>query len=242
MGVKEEGKSKKSSGKIVMLGGIVLALIGFAFLGSGVSIWYLNGSQDAEGYTISNVYTVDVPQNVFLISIRAEHPGLMTSLMMNFMKHEDIHQAKWVVQGDGSKQLFVGFATVQTINSVMSGYEFSALDYSWDSGFYYSALFPYQLQTYNKGGGAVPVNAIAGVNLLSKNQSSGTSTIHFDPYFGEGNDLRTLIIMNADGSPGVKAELGLGWRNSFLDWLYFVLIPIGAILMIIGILLMVRRR
>jgi hypothetical protein len=144
--------------------------------------------------------------------------------------------------GDGSKQLLVGFATVQEINSVMSGYEFSAPDYSWDSGFYYSALFPYQLQTYNKGGGSVPVTAVTGITWLTKNLSSGTSSIHFDPYFGEGSVLRTLLVMNADGSPGVKAELRLGWRNPFLDWLYLVLIPIGAALTIIGIMLIVKRR
>ncbi len=241
MGTIDQGKLKKSSGKIAMLGGIIVTLMGFASLGSGIAIWYLNGNLDLEGYTLSNAYNANVPQNVFLISIRAEQPDLISRFMMNFMKYEDIHQAKWVVKGDGSN-LLVGFATVQEINSVISGYEFSAPNYSWDSGFYYSALFPYQLQTYNKGGGSVPVTAVAEINWLTKNLSSDTSTIHFEPYFGESNELRTLLIMNADGSPGVKVELRLGWRNPFLDWLHFMLVPIGAALMTIGILQIVKRR
>jgi hypothetical protein len=152
------------------------------------------------------------------------------------MRHEDIDQAKWVITSNSTKELFVGFLTPTSFDSVASGHEFNSLEWGWDAGMGWAAIYPYGLNTNNKGGPSLSPSIMGASYWPSKDEFTGSSAIHFDPFFGPSEDLRTLAIMNLDGSPGIDANLQLGWRVPALDWLPYLMIIVGLVMSIVGLL------
>jgi hypothetical protein len=70
---------------------------------------------------------------------------------------------------------------------------------------------------------------------------SGTQTLVWDPADGSW----TVVVMNADGRPGISVGADLGARFPALPWIALGLLVVGAILMAGGVLLIVgafRRR
>jgi hypothetical protein len=55
-----------------------------------------------------------------MTSIRAERQAGITGFLFSFMRHEDIDQAKWVITSNTTKELFVGFLTPTSFDSVAS--------------------------------------------------------------------------------------------------------------------------
>jgi len=54
--------------------------------------------------------------------------------------------------------------------------------------------------------------------------------------------MKMIVLMNADGSKEVNADLQLGFKVPILTWLPYILIPLGIVLSISGFALLSKRR
>lgn len=104
---------------------------------------------------------------------------------------------------------------------------------------------PYDLATRSAEWNLTPVPGVGATAPEPRDQSFWTersvgtrATIELAP----GSTPQTLVVVNSDGSAGVSVEAALGFRGERIFWYSVAAIALGAILIVLGLLLMLRRR
>jgi hypothetical protein len=140
------------------------------------------------------------------------------------------------------KELFVGWgSTVDTgpyIDSVQ--FETPHPAWEWNYGLYWASITVGGTGIWNSNPPAV-LPSDEGFWIYSAQTSSSVTIpieIHWDNATS-GN--RALLIMNADGTPNVQADVQFGAKIPMLSWLPFVLVPVGVALTLVGVALYRRR-
>ena len=228
---------------IILIGCIVLLLFGIVFTLLGAALLAFNMGTDADGYSQSSVYEVRTDGYAFALWVApSRFPSYLT-----WMSPKDIGQTMWTVEPvDSSKELFVGWAeAVDGQNYLEKGIRFSTPPvWHWTVAPYYAEIeIPPSLAYNQEAPSRSPEEETFWIETA---QSSGTSKITWDAFW-KGLENRTenrkiLIIMNADGSRNVEADIRLGFKVPIFSWLPFVLIPVGVIFCLIGIFVIKRKR
>jgi hypothetical protein len=202
---------------IVLIGCIILLLVGIVFTLGGAALLAYNMGTDVDGYTQSSVYEARSDGYAFALWVASSNfPSYI-----NWMSPKDIGQAMWTVEPvDSSKELFVGWAeAVDGQNYLDTGIRFST------PPVWHWSVAPYYAETA---------------------QSTGTSKIRWDAYWkpleNRTENRKILIIMNADGSRNVEADIQLGFKVPIFGWLPLVLIPAGVIFCLIAIFVIRRKK
>lgn len=210
----------------------LLTIFGFVALLSGVAFGVLNQTAtDADGYYLSEPYHVNTSTYVFMFP------------MVPVYDPSDPGVAKWVVTSTNpGKELFVGWgSTVDTgpyIDSVQ--FETPHPAWEWNYGLYWASITVGGTGIWNSNPPAV-LPSDEGFWIYSAQTSSSVTIpieIHWDNATS-GN--RALLIMNADGTPNVQADVQFGAKIPMLSWLPFVLVPVGVALTFVGVALYRRR-
>lgn len=111
------------------------------------------------------------------------------------------------VEAHGNRPLFIGIARTADLDRYLRGTEHDDV-----SGLTYH---PFRVD-YNHAGGRAPSRAPVDESFWSTSTSgAGVFTLTWKPRPGSWR----AVVMNADGSRGVNAELQLGARTSLLWWL-----------------------
>ncbi|MCW4001437.1 MAG: hypothetical protein NWE93_14485 [Candidatus Bathyarchaeota archaeon] len=188
---------------------------------AGAAILYLNAGNDFEGYALSENYTIDTPASAFLLWVGS--PVSEARL-------------KWIVTSiEPNQSVFAGWGAASTVNAYTGNYQYATPESGWGytARAYYAALNISKLHVVNQNSPPlVPPQEPLWLNTAT---TSSSTTLYCDPN-NEGDKMSMLVIMNADGSSGIKAEIQLGSRIPLYGWLPFVLIPVGLILLILGLL------
>jgi len=231
-------KSGKAVRTIVLVGCIVLLLVGIVFTLIGAGLLVYNMGTDSDGYAQSNIYEVRTDSYAFALWVKSSNfPSYLT-----WMSAKDIGQTMWTVEPvDSSKELFVGWTeAVDGENYLYSGIMFSTPP-TWHRSIaaYHAEVEIPPADTYYQ---SPPPRYPEEENFwLETVQSTGTSKIVWDAFWEPSDDRKMLIIMNADGSRNVEADIQLGFKVPIFSWLPFVLILVGVIFCLIGIFVIRRK-
>jgi hypothetical protein len=222
---------------VIFIGCIVLLLFGILFTLAGVALLSFNMGTDADGYQQSEVYEVRSDSYAFVLWVKSSSfPSYLT-----WMSPEDIGQERWTIESVTGKELFVGWAeAVDGENYLDSGIMFSTPS-TWHRSIaaYHSEIEIPESITYNQN---APSRPPAEETFWIENvQSTETSTITWDAFWEPVKDRKILIIMNADGTSNVQADIQLGFKVPIFSWLPLVIIPIGVIMCLIGVFLIRQK-
>jgi hypothetical protein len=239
--LREETTLKNTTGKrkkLLLAAAILLFVFGATAVVAGSSIQVLNMGTDPEGYALSNTYSVRTSTNAFVLVVSP----LRVSSTWNWLYTSGFAQAKWVVAAiDPAKEVFVGWTRAADGEPYSRHFNFEVgQDWHYSMRSYNVQIDVPSTSIFSSQG--APTRPPAGESLwLKSSTSKGSATLYYDPVWDTNAGFNMLVVMNADGSSGVNTDIQLGYSMTLLGWLPYVLIPIGALLVILGLMLFKRR-
>ena len=185
------------AGKVALIvTGALAALLAAALLAAAV--WVHNANTDSAGYIVTGGDRVQTVTHAF------------TSHELDVDSDFD-----WVldrgpelrISAESAAPLFVGIAPTEDVERYLAGVEHDEVtDFDVD---------PFALATERRAGVVEPADPGAQGFWAASVEGTGAQTLDWD---GERGGM-SIVVMNADGSPGVDAELTLGAHIPHLTWI-----------------------
>jgi hypothetical protein len=232
---RKPGNKKKV---IFIIAGALLAVSGLIALIGGAAVMYLNNGTDSEDYSLSQSYSIKTSAHAFALWVAPmQGPGFLSWLGYN-----NTGATKWVVTSSDPKQeIFVGWSKASDIEPYIDGFSYETPDQSW-----HWRTFAYDPKI------TIPSTAINGQGSptrppqdesfwLETSTTTNSTLIDWNRIWDSSQGMNVLVVMNSNGSSGVKASIQLGFKVPILTWLPYLLVPLGIFLLILGILIFKRR-
>jgi hypothetical protein len=206
---------------MVVIGSIV-ALLGLGLVGSGVAVAAVGHSRSGDGFVTSGpasvsteTYAVSVPG--VGVNVRGPDEAYARDLLGSVRIR--------ATAADPAVPVFIGIARAGDVEAYLRGVGHDDVtDIEVD---------PVTVQYAPHPGGA-PASGPAGQTFWDVSDvGTGTRTLNWTLATGDW----TVVVMNADGSAGVRADLDLGGTLPFLRWATVGLLVAGAVLLLGGLLL-----
>ncbi len=182
-------------GRIVLLViGVILVLTSCGLIiGGGVILTIENAFKDSQGFYSTSKTELEAKSAAIVTgtasfemgTVRPNSPGLVTLKIEAGNLNPD-------------KPIFIGIARTSAINSYLDGISYSEIS---DAGDHRNPLL---LRTY-KGADSAPAPVSQGFWVAAVN-GTGTQTLEWEIMSGR----YSAVLMNADGSSPVEAEVSLG--------------------------------
>ena len=209
---------KQKGGIALLVGGTIAAVIAAIVLAAGgTAIWTDVAKRDDNGYFSTHTHH-------FQASTRAITTGRVTI----GSEVPDWLIGKVRLEASSRKSVFVGIARKADVDAYLAGVahtEATKLD-----------LDPFKV-TYVAKPGSAKAGRPAGRSLWAASASgAGTSSLTWKIKSGEWS----IVVMNADGSPGVSADVTAGAQIPALIWaaigisIFGALLLAGAVLMLLA--------
>lgn len=216
----------------------MLFVLGIAALAGGLAVLYYNAGTDTEGYAMSPVYEVRSSANAFVLWVAPMEP----SSTFGWLGENNIAQAKWVVKAvDGGKQVFAGWTQASDGAAYVGHFRYETPDqvWQWLVSPYYAKIDVPSTEIVNQG---TPARPPANESFwIDSAVTADSATIYWNPSWEQTAGMKMIILMNADGSSEVNADLQLGFKVPILTWLPYLLISLGILLCLGGYLFFRRR-
>jgi hypothetical protein len=199
-------------GKIVLLVvGVILALVAFGFLvGGGSLVWAYSTQRDAAGYFTTDAETL--ASRSYAVTSQSIELGAKPG---DWFPHGI---ATVRIEATSSAPIFVGIGPRDAVDQYLRDVAHDVLTDV--------RVTPFEA-TYRHVGGSVSPAAPGEQSFWAARASgAGKRTLRWDVESGRW----TVVLMNANASPGVDARVAVGARSP-------VLLPIGLGLLIFGLLL-----
>jgi hypothetical protein len=212
-----------SGGQVAMVViGSIVALLGLGLVGSGVAVAAVGNSRTGDGFVTSG------PASVSTESYAVSVPGLGVNV-----RGPDEAYARDLLgsvriratAADPAEPVFIGIAPAADVEAYLRGVGHDDLtDIEVD---------PVTVRYAPHPGGA-PASGPAGQTFWDVSDvGTGTRTLDWTLATGDW----TVVVMNADGSPGVRADLDLGGTLPVLRWATVGLLVAGGVLLLGGLVL-----
>jgi hypothetical protein len=218
---KRTGGSRAGSIALVILGSIV-ALIAFGLLaGGGVLMWADRTQRDSVGYLTSpstRLATSSYAIAATDLNVATDAPGW-------HVPTGALGSVRVVATAGSGSPLFIGIALSADVQRYLSGVAYDQLQ-----GFVGSSGGP----DYLPHGGGAPASPASQTFWKAHISGSGTQSLTWNP----ANGHWAVVLMNADGSQTVAADVSVGATAPFLFALALgLLIGGGVALLVAGALL-----
>lgn len=206
--------------------GVSLVLLSLILLGAGGTALWADRTQREAGYATTDVHHFSTSGSA-LATVSTElgsagvgwlySPGLMDKVRIR------------VTPASSGPPLFVGIGPSTEVDRYLAGVDHTVITEFWGD------------KTEGVDGGP-PASAPGTQDFwVVSATGSGPQTLVWDPADGSW----TVVVMNADGQPGIDVGTDLGAKVPALPWIAVGFLALGAILMAGGALLIVgavRRR
>jgi hypothetical protein len=214
---------RSSAGRIAaMIGGSVLALVSLGLLAAGGAAVWANGKKDDQGY----------------LSARTERFHTRTAALRTDNLDVDLGGSGKVLGSDvygkvrlrvvprAGEDLFVGIARTRAVTDYLRGTAHATVtDVDYD---------PFDAD-YATAGGARRAAAPAAQRIWADQaHGRGAQTLTWDVTDGDWS----VVVMNADGSPGVDAGVRAGATVPFLDEIAWGAFGTGTVLLLVSVALL----
>jgi hypothetical protein len=201
------------AGRIALIvTGSVLALLSAGLLAGAV--WVYNADTDSSGYIVSDSHRV---QTVTYALATADF-DVDSDFDWIINRGPDLR-----VSGDSDEPLFIGVARTDDVEQYLAGVEYDEVtDFDID---------PFGLTTERQAGTNDPAAPSDQAIWVASVHGNGVQTLDWD---GEGGGQYSVVVMNADGSPGVDAELTFGAHIPHLTWIGLGAAIGGGVSLVLG--------
>lgn len=208
------------AGRIALITtGALAAMLAAALLAGAV--WLFNANTDSAGYVVTGTQQIETPSYAFAT----------TDLDLNgdFDWLYD-RGPKLRVQAESDEPLFIGIARSDEVERYLAGVaheQVTQLD-----------LESFALTTEPQTGVTAPAAPAGQTFWAASVQGAGPQTLEWDGGYGQWS----VVVMNADASPGVNAGLGFGAHIPHLTWIAVggaigggLLVLVAAGLIVLGV-------
>jgi hypothetical protein len=172
-----------------------------AMLAAGLlagAVWMFNANNDSVGYVVTGTHPVATDTYAFAsqdLDVNADFDWLYD------------RGPKLRVRGESGKPLFIGIARSDEVERYLAGVaheQVTDLD-----------LEPLALTTERQQGTADPAAPASQTFWAASAQGAGLQTLEWDGGYGQWS----VVVMNADASPGVDADVSFGAHIPHLTWI-----------------------
>ncbi len=196
----------------------LLALVALGFIGAGgVSLW-ADSKKDEQGYiaTGSDRFNTDTA------ALATENLDLDLDGAESLVDEGVYGKVRIKAESKDGKQLFVGIARTSAVNDYLRGSAHDIID-----DVEYS---PFHVEYRTESGDASP--GVPGAKRFwdASVQGAGEQSLVWDVEDGDWS----VVVMNADGTPGVDAGVSVGASVSWLDEVGKIAMTTGFILLILA--------
>jgi hypothetical protein len=213
-----------SAGRIVQLVvGCIAALIGLALLAAGgVGLWAHETQRDSDGFFVAR----DIPAATSSYALVSQ--GFDTGINRWDFPADAVAEIRIEAENlDRARPIFVGIAPEEDVDAYLGSVSRDVVDdLDFDDGDASLELRPVA------GSGAPPPPGEQAFWVAAA-EGMGPQTLTWDLVSGR----YTAVVMNADATPGLDADLTLGAKISWLIWVVVGVLVGGGILLAVGGLL-----
>jgi hypothetical protein len=145
------------------------------------------------------------------------------------MDREDVGDVRLEVQPRGDEEVFVGIAPTDQVSRYLTGAAHTSVSDvdSWP--------FDADYEEHAIAGERKPAPPAEQAIWTASAQGAGTQTLEWDVEDGDWS----VVVMNADGSRGVDAEVEAGAKVPYLSAIGWTVLGTGAVLMVAAAALLV---
>jgi hypothetical protein len=209
---------------VLVVVGALISLLSLAPLAGGGFLLWANATQrDDDGYFATSAERFDTTE----YAITSEEIDLGTVDQANPVDLADIATVRLDVTPDGEEPIFVGIGPEQQVNRYLRGVGVAQVD---DLRF-----DPFRIR-YRYESGGPPANPPGEEDLwVASIEGSGAQRLTWEPDVGNW----TLVVMNADGSANVSADVAFGVRSPWVFRIGLILAIVGGVGLVIGAAMLV---
>ena len=216
---------KRSNGaRIVLLVTAGLAsVMAIGALGLGALALWGDSQKDERGYLSTDSQSFAAGSH----AIATENLDIDLDGVEGLVDSTGLGDIRLDVDSESDKPLFVGIARTDQVSSYLAGVSHTVLtDVDYD---------PF-VASYSRQAGARSPAAPAGQPIwAASTQGAGPQTLTWDAEDGDWS----IVVMNADGSPGVQADISAGAKLPYLTEIGWSALGGGAILLLTAATLVV---
>ena len=213
---------KKSSIALIITGSLaslfavgLLAIGGLAFVGES--------EKDSDGYLSTNTHQFETGTR----ALATENLDVDLDDADWAFDTNDLGQVRLQVESRDDKPVFVGIARTSDVENYLQGVSHSTLT-DVDTS-------PFQADYEDHAGDHRPAAPTDSQIWVASEQGSGEQTLTWDVEDGD----YSVVVMNADGSAGVDADVSTGANIPFLDEIGWTAVGSGGFVLLMGIAMIV---
>jgi hypothetical protein len=212
--------SRRGRGIALLVTGIVLALVAIVLAGGGGTlIWADTTQKDGHGYYSTNRHEFRTAAR----AITTEKIDIGTDVpewLFGKVRVEASSKAS-------ARPIFVGIARKTDVDAYLAGVERAVVhDLEWD---------PFKVSYTLQPGTRRPADPAAQAFWAASAQGSGEQSLTWVVKSGDWS----VLVMNADGSPGVDADVSVGIKVPYGIW-FGIGFAVGGLALLAGAILMIR--
>ncbi len=197
----------------VVLGSIATVAALAALAAGGTALVFDQTQRDASGYLMTDTTTYSTDS--YALASNSYRSGTAGDW---FVARDLLGTVR--IRTESSKPLFVGIAPAAAVDSYLAGVRREVAT-RFDAG-------RSDFRVHNGGAPAVP--PAAEHFWVAQGVGSGSRTLSWTPQNGSWR----IVLMNPNGSAGVRADLAIGARFPHLLWIGIGVLGSGALLLLIG--------
>jgi hypothetical protein len=210
---------------LVVSGALAAALAALLLSAGGLAFWG-NSQKDDQGYVASDAHRLEADGRALTSgNIDANFEG--SDWVFDAI---DLDEAKLEVESRAGEPVFVGVARTADVADYLRGVAHTEVT-NVDDGPFDDFSVDYEAHAGSERAAAPAKSDI----WVASEQGSGRQTLEWKVNEGDWS----VVVMNADGSRGVDADISAGVKIDYLTALAWSLAGTGAVVMAIGIWLLV---
>jgi hypothetical protein len=201
------------------VGGAILALVAAGVLSvAGVTIWTDLDKRDGSGYLATNAHRYSTPTR----AIATDEVTIGTEVPKRLIGKVRLQVAS------SAKPVFVGIARKATVDAYLAGASYAtAKDIDLD---------PFKVTYVTHRGATKPDRPASETFWAASAVGSDSASLTWKPKSGSWS----IVVMNADGSPGISADVSAGAKLAWLLWTGIGIALVGGLLLAAATLMLVH--
>jgi hypothetical protein len=213
---------KKTSIALVVTGSLASLLAAGLLAAGGLALWG-DSQKDSDGYLSTDTHQFEAGTR----ALATENLDMDLGGADWVAQTNDLGKVRVQVDSRGEKPVFVGIARTSEVDDYLSGVSHTTLT-DVDTS-------PFEAKYDDHAGHRRPVAPADSHIWAASEHGSGKQTLNWEIEDGDWS----VVVMNADGSAGVDADVSAGAEVPFLSALGWTGIGSGSFVLVIGIALLV---
>jgi hypothetical protein len=207
---------------LIVTGSLATLLAVGLLAGGGLALWG-NAQKDSDGYLSTDTHQFEAGTR----ALATENLDIDLDGGDVIMDTGDLGKVRLQVESRDDKPVFVGVARTSAVDDYLAGVSHTTLtDVS---------TTPFDADYDDHSGHRRPVAPADAQIWAASEQGSGKQTLNWEIHDGDWS----VVVMNADGSRGVDADISTGAKVPFLNELGWTAVGSGSFALLAGVALLV---